>query len=68
MKDFLGNDLQVGDNVVALKYVNTSARLLKGVVLSITNKFVKVSHDYDTNVGYFSPEKVVKINDNKAAI
>lgn len=40
MKDFLGNEIHIGDVVVALRYQRTSAELYKAVVLKITQKMV----------------------------
>jgi phage gp45-like len=63
MKDFLGNDLKIGDDVVfvQLGYRN----LLKGKIAKITEKTILIHHDKtntcSTKTKQF-PEQVIKIN------
>ena len=64
MKDFLGNDLEVGDEVVFmfLKYRS----LGKGVIIKITPKTILIEHphfnmpNYTTTTKQF-PNQVVKV-------
>ncbi len=65
LKDFLGQDLEVGDEVVfiQLRYRN----LLKGTIIKMTPKTILIAHER-TNVGSTQtkqfPEQVVRINKN----
>ena len=65
MKDFLGNELQVGDNVVfvQLGYRN----LLKGVVSKITPKTILITHAMTNTCSTETkqtPSQVVKFDPN----
>lgn len=56
MKDFLGNELAVGDQVVYLTHTRTSSSLNKGVIKKITPKMVSIEGD-----SYRNPIHVVKV-------
>jgi hypothetical protein len=66
MKDFLGQDMNVGDLVVACvpHGRNSGASLVKGTVLGFTSHFVKVNipdyNDKKVHARNISPEKLVK--------
>lgn len=62
MKDFLGNEIHIGDMVVALRYQRTSAELYKAEVLKITPKMVQVQTNYKFDpIRYVYPKKIVVI-------
>lgn len=69
MKDFLGNELNDGDNVVYASHHgrNSGASLKKGIVFGFTEHFVKLriprKHTINTPFDEFkiSPEKVMKV-------
>lgn len=68
MTDFLGNELSVGDSVVALAHQRTSSTLYLGKIVKLTAKMVVVNTingekdwRYD-DVMRVSPTKVVKVN------
>jgi hypothetical protein len=69
MKDYLGNDIDVGDTIVCAVHHgrNSGASLVKCVVDGFTDKFVKAMiPDYTGHVGVFnsrmiSPKKVVVV-------
>ena len=64
MKDFLKNELQIGDHIVYCRYNRTSAGLIKGRVIDIFDKMLKIIVVYDNGgVKYINvyPNKVVKI-------
>lgn len=67
MKDFLGVELEVGDNIVACASHgrNSGATLVRGKIVGFTNEFVKVHAPYyNTSNSYeykISPKKVIKI-------
>lgn len=62
MKDFLGNELFVGDEIV---FVQLSYRnLLKGIIKEITPKTILISHAETNTCGIETkqfPDQVVKI-------
>lgn len=64
MKDFLGNDINVGDNIVLI--MPNYRSLTKGVVKSMSAKMIVVEHDHPnisnhkTETKQF-PEQVIKI-------
>ena len=70
MKDFLGNELAIGDNVIAAisHGRNSGATLVKFTITGFTNKFVTGTiPDYTGYTGRFSqkkisPEKIVKMD------
>lgn len=61
MKDFLGQELRVGDEVVFLQHYKTSSSLYKGKIERMTNCFVHIT---DSHVGNTrkEPSKCIKIN------
>lgn len=67
MKDFLGVELEVGDNIAACVSHgrNSGASLVRGKIIGFTNEFVKVhAPHYNTPNKYeykVSPSKVIKI-------
>lgn len=74
IKDFLGQELNIGDKVVALSHKSTSSTLYLGEIEKITRKMVVVKafnrdHDwrYD-EVMRVSPYKVVKMNNKNAVV
>jgi len=64
MKDFLGNELNVGDKIVACVTHgrNAGATLVKGEVTGFTEKFVKTR--IPTYNGY-NPDEVTRISPEK---
>jgi len=61
MKDFLENELNIGDRVVYCKYNKTNASLLKGIVEGITTAKVRIAYDeYGMRLATVSPEKLIK--------
>lgn len=56
MKDFLGQELSVGDDIVILVHSRTSSELKLSKVAGFTNVFVKIYG------GKIVPYKVIKIN------
>ncbi len=42
MKDFLGNELSIGDRVVAVSHRRTSSTLYEGTITKLTPKMVEV--------------------------
>ena len=64
MKDFLGNELNIGDEVVFLQHYKTSSTLYKGKIQKITNCFVFISDSYIGNVKK-EPCKCVKVTEEK---
>lgn len=66
MKDFLGQELFVGDNVVCLSHSRTSSQLVKGTITKFTNSMLYYSYSrkYPENVVRISPNKVVKYSQN----
>ena len=74
IKDFLGQELNIGDKVVALSHKSTSSTLYLGEIEKITSKMVVVkafnsNHDwrYD-EVMRVSPYKIVKMNNKNAVV
>lgn len=62
MKDFLENEICVGDRIVYCKYNKTNASLYKGTVEGITEKMVKIVYDnYGMRLSTVSPDKIVVI-------
>lgn len=59
MKDFLGNELNTGDNVVYLVHRKTSSHFETGIIAEIKNKTVIMKDGTRKN-----PDKIVKINYN----
>ncbi len=62
-KDFLNNQLEIGDEVVYVKYNGTSAELMKGKVVGLTEKMVRVESE-GRSPRLVSGYKVVKITEN----
>ena len=74
IKDFLGQELNIGYKVVALSHKSTSSTLYLGEIEKITSKMVVVkafnsNHDwrYD-EVMRVSPYKIVKMNNKNAVV
>lgn len=69
MKDFLDNELNVGDRVVGLRQATTKAFLFEGKVIKITEKMVRIKNiKRENGYPYFdefliAPYKVVKIKE-----
>ena len=65
MKDFLGRELAVGDEVVYLQHYRTSSYLVKAIVTGITSCQVNLQR-YDigrpTDNVRKAPYKIVKVN------
>lgn len=69
MKDFLDNELTVGDEVVYLYHVRTSSELKNGKIINITNKMVKIETNAEYNgVTYKQPDKIIDISSLKRKI
>ena len=49
MKDFLGNELNIGDEVVFLQHYKSSSTLYKGKIQKMTNCFVFIGDSYVGN-------------------
>ena len=70
IKDFLGNELNIGDEVVALAHQRTSSTLYRGRISKFTKSMVVINTEgYDSDWRFsetmrVSPEKVVKISSN----
>lgn len=71
-RDFLGNEIKVGDRVVAMRYRGTSALLYEGVVEKVSPKTVCVKKKPSEEYGWgmydvmrVDTSKVVVINDIK---
>lgn len=68
MTDFLGNELNVGDSVVALAHKSTSSTLVMGEIEKITDKMVRIKTIGSENDWRFDatmrvyPDKVIKIH------
>lgn len=69
-RDFLGNEIKIGDKVVAMRYRGTSALLYEGIVEKVSPKTVcvkkKSTEEYDWgmyDVMRVDAGKVVVIND-----
>lgn len=61
MKDFLGNDLQIGDKVVFVYGKNSGATLLTGTVTKFyTNKYGKDECSVDSNTHIIS-SRIMKL-------
>ena len=56
MKDFLGNEIKIGDDAVYLFHCKTSSYLIKGKVIGFTEKRVKFEDRSK------EPDKVVSIS------
>ena len=62
MKDFLGNEIHIGDTIVFTDNRKTSHGLAKGVVTGFTSDMVKIEWDYYWRENTKRlPEKVVVI-------
>ena len=60
MKDFLDNEVTIGDEVVYLYHVRRSSELKKGKIINITNKMVKIETSVEYNgVTYKQPDKII---------
>ncbi len=67
MIDFLGQELNIGDNVVYVKHERTSSELIKSKIIGFTNKMVKIEFNKyswkdETNV---MPNKLIKYIEGK---
>lgn len=68
-RDFLGNEIKIGDKVVAMRYRGTSALLYEGIVEKVSPKTVCVKKKYKGydwgmyDVMRVDSGKVVVIND-----
>lgn len=63
MKDFLDNELNIGDEVVYLYYAKTSAELKSGEIINITDKMVKIETSKKYNgATYKQPDKIIDIS------
>ena len=56
MKDYLGQELAVGDTIVYITHQNTSSYFQTGVIKKINPKTVSIEGDT-----YRSPDKIVKV-------
>lgn len=56
MKDYLGQELAVGDKIVYITHQNTSSYFQIGVIKKINPKTVSIEGDT-----YRSPDKIVKV-------
>ena len=70
MKDFLNNEIKIGDKVVAMRHRSTSSFLYKGEVIGFKGSFVIIGkiEDVESEWGLYdemkvSSYKVVVIND-----
>lgn len=70
MKDFLNNEIKIGDRVVAMKHRGTSSFLYKGEVIGFKGQFVVIGkiEDVESEWGLYdemkvSSYKVVVVND-----
>lgn len=61
--DFLNNPLEIGDAVVYVQYNGTSAELMRGEVVGLTEKKVRVKSE-GRNPRIISAYKIVKIISN----
>lgn len=68
MKDYLSNDLEIGNTVVFAQHHgrNSGASLNKGTIVGFTEKFVKIEVNKQFGISQFkiSPEKTMRINGN----
>lgn len=63
MKDFLGNEIVLGDNVVYLFYGKTSSDFRKGKVVKITEKMVLIETKlWYQKTTYKQPDKIIDIS------
>lgn len=66
MKDFLGRELAVGDEVVYLQQYRTSSALIKAIVIDFTPCQVNLRRYLDNGEPTYSvrksPHKIVKVN------
>lgn len=74
IKDFLGQELNIGDKVVALSHKRTSSTLYLGEIEKLTDKMVVIKtvdskHDwrYEETMRV-SSYKVIKINDSDSVV
>lgn len=69
MKDFLNNELNIGDEVVYLYYARTSAELKIGKIIKITDKMVKIETSSQYNgATYKQSDKIIDISALKRKI
>ncbi|WP_165678734.1 hypothetical protein [Metapseudomonas otitidis] len=61
MKDYLGQDLKVGDKIVYLSHTRTSSDLSTGRIAGFTPCYVKLESTSPWAKGKVSPEKVIKV-------
>lgn len=67
MKDFLGQELSIGDKVVALTHQRTSSTLYLGVIEKLTDKMVVIKAEGAENDWRYHdvmrtyPDKIVKV-------
>ncbi len=68
MKDFLGNEINIGDIVVALAHQSTSSCLYEGEIIDVTSRWVVIKvfnseEDWKLkDIMRVSPCKVVKVS------
>lgn len=56
MKDYMGNELTIGDKVVYIRHSKTSSRLSHGTIERLTDYFVVVENGHRVKL-----EKTVKV-------
>jgi hypothetical protein len=61
MKDFLGNDLEIGDKVLFANFTGCSAQLKEGVIKTIYEKTCKVNNSYKL----IKLKNIIKLNSEK---
>lgn len=63
MKDFLENEINIGDEVAYIQHYKSSSCFYKSTVLGFTNKMVILGNKYSSFKK--SPDKIICIKSNK---
>lgn len=64
MKDYLGYQIEVGDNIVYLSYSKTSSQFVTGIAVGFTPKKVKIKY----KSMYGNPENIHAVESHKVLV